>query len=66
MKRRTMTTAAVALSLALLQTPVAAQDSHPHLHINTRWDECAFQLDPSLTPPRAQRRPRLHARRQGA
>ena len=26
-----------------------AQDHHATLHINPRWDECSFQLDPSLT-----------------
>lgn len=28
---------------------VEAQDRHVHLHVNTRWEECAFQLDPALT-----------------
>jgi hypothetical protein len=50
MKRRNLTTAAVALGLALFQTPATAQSGHrPHLHINTSWDECSIQLDPSLT-----------------
>lgn len=26
-----------------------AQDKHVHLHVNPRWEECSFQLDPSLT-----------------
>ncbi len=26
-----------------------AQDHHPELHLNPRWSECSFQLDPSLT-----------------
>jgi len=55
MKRRTMTTAAMALAIALYQTPVAAQ-AHQHgpsdgltLHVSTRWKECSIQLDHSLT-----------------
>ena len=27
---------------------VSAHDG-PHLHINTKWKECSFQIDPSLT-----------------
>lgn len=40
-----------AFAIAMAQTPVAAQSSHPHpnLHVNSRWDECSIQLDPSLT-----------------
>jgi hypothetical protein len=50
MKRRNLTTAAMALSLALFQTSAAAQSGHkPHLHGNGRWDECSIQLDASLT-----------------
>jgi hypothetical protein len=50
MKRRILTTAAMALGLALLQTPAWAQGGHrPHLHANGRWDECSIQLDASLT-----------------
>src|SRR5688572_9477947 len=62
MKRRTLTTAAIALAIALIQTPAAAQsgmrpflhgspgDGHgPHLHISNRWKECSIQLDGSLT-----------------
>lgn len=26
-----------------------AQDHHATLHVNPRWEECSFQLDPSLT-----------------
>ena len=26
-----------------------AQDHHQTLHVNSRWEECSFQLDPSLT-----------------
>jgi hypothetical protein len=40
--------AAVALATALVQSPAAAQD-HPKLHVNPRWKQCSFQLDPSLT-----------------
>ena len=43
---------AVAIATALIQTPADAQDhkhSGPKLHVNPRWDECSFQLDPSLT-----------------
>ena len=54
MKRRDLTTAAVALAIALFQTPGSAQHSHghshgPELHVNPKWKECSFQLDPSLT-----------------
>jgi hypothetical protein len=57
MTDRNLTTAAVALAIALIQTPAAAQlnvnngetGGHPTLHINPRWKECSFQLDPSLT-----------------
>ena len=57
MKRRTLTTAAMALAIALSNTPVAAQ-AHEHgpgdgqsptLHISNRWKECSIQLDQSLT-----------------
>lgn len=50
MKRRHLTSATLALAaIALVQTPAAAQSGHPHLHINPRWKQCSFQLDPSLT-----------------
>jgi hypothetical protein len=50
MTRILLTTAAVAVAIALLQTPAAAQTtSRPRLHVNPRWKECSFQLDPSLT-----------------
>lgn len=38
-----------ATAIAILSAPAAAQGAHPHLHINTRWQECSFQLDASLT-----------------
>ena len=45
---------AAAAALALVVTPMAGTAQHHKkdvtLHINTRWDECAFQLDPALTP----------------
>jgi len=46
----TMPTAALAtITLALAHTTAAAQSSRPKLHVNTRWKQCSFQLDPSLT-----------------
>lgn len=57
MKRRNLTTAALALAIALTPTPGTAQ-AHQHgpsngdgpiLHVNTRWKECSIQLDPALT-----------------
>jgi hypothetical protein len=46
-----LTTLAVAAGIAAIPTLTLAQHTHtgPHLHINTRWSECSFQLDPSLT-----------------
>ena len=49
MKCRTLTTAVMALAVTLSQTPAAAQSGEPRLHVNPRWKECSFQLDPSLT-----------------
>lgn len=55
MKRRILTTAAVALAIALIKTPGAAQAHHgggeggPQLHISNRWKECSIQLDAALT-----------------
>jgi len=51
MTHRILTPAAVALSLALIQSTAAAQaaKSQPKLHVNPRWKECSFQLDPALT-----------------
>jgi len=43
-------TIAVAIAIALTQSPLAAQDhDHIKLHVNPRWKECSFQLDASLT-----------------
>lgn len=39
---------AAVIAVALSQAPAAAQN-HPKLHVNPRWKECSFQLDPSLT-----------------
>jgi len=36
------------LALALAAIPLPAQ-GRPTLHVNTRWKQCSFQLDPSLT-----------------
>jgi len=38
--------AAIALSQA---QAIAQTHNHPKLHVNPRWEECSFQLDPSLT-----------------
>jgi len=35
----------IVLAVALIQSPAAAQK----LHVNPRWKECSFQIDPSLT-----------------
>ena len=42
-------TATLTLAVALVQSPAAAQDGRPKLHVSTRWKECSLQLDPSLT-----------------
>lgn len=50
MKRKDMTVAAVALALGLVNTAASSQTiRQPRLHVNPRWRECSFQLDPSLT-----------------
>jgi hypothetical protein len=44
------TTVVVTLAVALLPTTLAGQSSgRPKLHVNPRWEECSFQLDPALT-----------------
>jgi hypothetical protein len=48
MKHKRLTIVAVGLAAALLPTTATAQ-SRPKLHVNTRWKQCSFQLDPSLT-----------------
>jgi hypothetical protein len=51
MNRKLLGAAAAALVLAA--TPIAGSAQHHDkdvtLHINTKWKECAFQLDPALT-----------------
>jgi hypothetical protein len=63
MKRSQLITSAVAIAIAVIQTPAAAQGhggphfhadgaqghGRPHLHANGRWDECSIQLAPALT-----------------
>ena len=51
MRRNYLTTDAVAVAMALVQSAAAAQNGsdHPTLHVNPRWKECSIQLDPSLT-----------------
>jgi hypothetical protein len=53
MSRKHSSTAAAALAFTLFTafaTPTLAQDAnHPKLHVNPRWKECSFQIDPSLT-----------------
>jgi hypothetical protein len=48
--RLTSPTAALAvITLTLVPATAAAQGGQPKLHVNPRWKECSFQLDPSLT-----------------
>ena len=49
MTRIHLNSAAMALTIALIQTPASAQSGQPVLHVNPRWKECSFQLDPLLT-----------------
>ena len=46
---RSIFTATLALGLLVLPSTGSAQGRHVRLHVNPRWEECAFQLDPSLT-----------------
>ena len=56
MKSTSIITAAAAIAMAIT-TPAGAQYLHggthaagtPHLHTSSRWKECSFQLDASLT-----------------
>ncbi len=42
---------ALATALAMVPASGSAQSGHTlHLHVNDRWDDCAFQLDAALTP----------------
>jgi hypothetical protein len=48
--RNPTTTLALAIAaIALIHLPAAAQSGRPKLHVNPRWKQCSFQLDPSLT-----------------
>jgi hypothetical protein len=47
MKR--LTTIFLAIASITLIPPAAQSQTLPHLHINDRWHECSFQIDPSLT-----------------
>lgn len=49
MKRGNLTTTLTLVAITLVQTPAAAQSGRPTLHVNPRWKECSFQLDPALT-----------------
>ena len=49
MERRISTIAFVAIIVALGHPTAAAQDGRPTLHVNPRWKQCSFQLDPALT-----------------
>lgn len=49
MHRNALVVAATLVALA--HTSTAAQSNRPRLHVNSRWDECSFQLDPALTQP---------------
>lgn len=48
MKHKQLTIMALTLAAVLLPEPALAQ-SRPKLHVNPRWKQCSFQLDPSLT-----------------
>jgi hypothetical protein len=37
------------ISLAIFSTTNSVSAQHAHLHVDSKWDECSFQLDPSLT-----------------
>jgi hypothetical protein len=48
--RTPLVTSMLALAaIAVIQTPAGAQRTEPKLHISSRWKECSFQLDSSLT-----------------
>lgn len=50
MKRRIIDSLAVAFALVSIPSAGFAQDAHHvRLHVNPKWKECSFQLDPSLT-----------------
>jgi hypothetical protein len=45
MQPKHLTLATAVVSAILINSPAAAQK----LHVNPRWEECSFQIDPSLT-----------------
>jgi hypothetical protein len=49
--RKHLITSAVAIAIAAIGTPAAAQEheGRPHLHGDGRWEECSIQLSPALT-----------------
>jgi len=49
MRRPPITMVALALTLGAVQSLVAQVTKDVKLHVNPRWKECSFQLDPSLT-----------------
>ena len=50
MNRHAISATAMAAVLAICPSAGRAQKSHGvHLHVNPKWDECSFQLDPALT-----------------
>jgi hypothetical protein len=49
MTHTNLATATLAFAIALIQSPVVAQSGRPRLHVNPRWKNCSFQLDPTLT-----------------
>lgn len=44
-----ITVAAAVVMLGVAATADAQQHKNVRLHVNPRWDECSFQLDPSLS-----------------
>jgi len=50
MKLNILITGAVAIAIAVFQSPAAAQEpARPDLHGDGRWSECSIQLAPTLT-----------------
>jgi hypothetical protein len=51
MKYATIFTIAAFLSISILSSPLYAhgESKNVKLHVNPRWRECSFQIDPSLT-----------------
>jgi hypothetical protein len=46
-----MKSAVIAVTVVVGLGSSAVAQTRPTLHVNTRWDECSIQLDPSLTQP---------------